>query len=114
MVNFRSLNELDATEGTVTLIDSIIPSLFLLIFKAAGRLNLRNKPNSDLILIPQPSNDINDPLNWPTWKKACAVVSVFFFSAFTNWAIVGGGNIIVLLMKEFHKDLTDTSAGTVS
>ena len=25
--------------------------------------------NSDLILIPQPSEDLNDPLNWPQWQK---------------------------------------------
>jgi hypothetical protein len=25
--------------------------------------------NSDLILTPQPSEDPNDPLNWPQWEK---------------------------------------------
>ena len=25
--------------------------------------------NSDLILSPQPSEDPNDPLNWPQWQK---------------------------------------------
>ena len=25
--------------------------------------------NSDLILAPQPSEDPNDPLNWPKWQK---------------------------------------------
>jgi hypothetical protein len=25
--------------------------------------------NSDLILAPQPSEDPNDPLNWPQWQK---------------------------------------------
>jgi len=25
--------------------------------------------NSEVILVPQPSNDPNDPLNWPRWQK---------------------------------------------
>lgn len=25
--------------------------------------------NSHIVLVPQPSDDPNDPLNWPKWKK---------------------------------------------
>lgn len=25
--------------------------------------------NSDIVLVPQPSESPRDPLNWPTWKK---------------------------------------------
>ena len=25
--------------------------------------------NSHIVLVPQPSDDPNDPLNWPQWKK---------------------------------------------
>ena len=25
--------------------------------------------NEHIVLVPQPSNDPNDPLNWPKWKK---------------------------------------------
>ena len=25
--------------------------------------------NSHIVLVPQPSDDPNDPLNWPSWKK---------------------------------------------
>lgn len=27
------------------------------------------KGSSDILLVPQPSNSLNDPLNWPLWKK---------------------------------------------
>lgn len=27
------------------------------------------KGSSDILLVPQPSNSPNDPLNWPLWKK---------------------------------------------
>jgi hypothetical protein len=29
--------------------------------------------NSDIVLSPQPSEDPNDPLNWPMWKKELIV-----------------------------------------
>jgi hypothetical protein len=25
--------------------------------------------NAHVVLIPQPSNDLNDPLNWPLWQR---------------------------------------------
>jgi hypothetical protein len=40
--------------------------------------------NAHIILIPQPSNDPNDPLNWPLWQRdlifmiltACTLVTI--------------------------------------
>ncbi|KAI5118960.1 hypothetical protein M0805_009371 [Coniferiporia weirii] len=37
----------------------------------AGILSTRLKHNDGVILIPQPSDDGKDPLNWPRWKKEC-------------------------------------------
>ncbi|EJT99823.1 MFS general substrate transporter [Dacryopinax primogenitus] len=34
-----------------------------------GRLKHATGRNSHIILVPQPSDDPNDPLNWPWWKK---------------------------------------------
>ncbi|KAF7537382.1 hypothetical protein G7054_g3773 [Neopestalotiopsis clavispora] len=36
---------------------------------------------SDIILVPQPSDSPNDPLNWPTWKKDAILVIVGFSAA---------------------------------
>ncbi|KAF2119088.1 major facilitator superfamily domain-containing protein [Lophiotrema nucula] len=33
---------------------------------------------TDIILVPQPSNDPNDPLLWPTWKREVAFAFLFF------------------------------------
>ncbi|KAL1909729.1 hypothetical protein Sste5344_004577 [Sporothrix stenoceras] len=38
--------------------------------------------HSDLVLTPQPSNDPNDPLNWPTWKKYTTMIILVMGSCF--------------------------------
>jgi len=30
--------------------------------------------NKEVILVPQPSNDPNDPLNWPLWQRDCILL----------------------------------------
>jgi len=107
---FRSLKELDATEGTVKLVDgSSIFRYTLLIAEA-----LRLKTRKDIVLIPQPSDDINDPLNWPAWKKSLAFSTILVFTLLCTWAIGGVGAALVLLMTEFGKDLNTTVTGLVS
>jgi hypothetical protein len=114
MVKFRSLNELDPSEGTVTLIDCISFLSAFAYYKAARRLNLRNKENTEIVLVPQPSDDVNDPLNWPTWKKALALIPIAAFSAMSGWIISGAGNGLVLLEKQFGTTLAETSNGVVT
>lgn len=45
---------------------------------------------SGILLVPQPEDSGNDPLNWPTWKRDCALVSVGLYCA------VGGGMTPIL------------------
>lgn len=52
--------------------------LFLITITAAH--DLKSKDNSDIVLVPQPADDPNDPLKWPAWKKGIAAVSVMVFS----------------------------------
>ncbi|KAI2776024.1 MFS general substrate transporter [Daldinia loculata] len=54
-----------------------------------GRLNTSNLlhgkgRDSDVLLVPQPSNSPNDPLNWPLWKK-----DVMLFFICIDTAVVG-------------------------
>lgn len=46
--------------------------------------------NGDIILEPQPHDSANDPLNWPTWRRDAALLSVGLF------CMVGGGMTPVL------------------
>jgi MFS family permease len=102
MWTFRSLNDLDRTEGTVTLVD------------AGHNLHLKDVKNSDVVLVPQPSNDPNDPLNWPVWKKVAAFSAVVWFSALDGWLTSGPSSAIPILVKEFHEDLNSITTGVVS
>ena len=66
------------------------------------------------MLIPQPSDDINDPLNWPAWKKTLAFSTILMFTSLVTWTIGGLGTAIVLLIIEFGRDLNDTATGLIS
>src|SRR6202011_1666588 len=111
MVTFRSLNELDVTKGTVTLIDG---TLSLLVANLeTRRLDLKEKSDG-VVFIPQPSDDINDPLNWHAWKKFITFLPVVCFAALGNWVVAAPGSAVVLLMKQFQKDLSETSNGVIT
>ncbi|BCS26847.1 uncharacterized protein APUU_51558A [Aspergillus puulaauensis] len=57
------------------------PGTVLLINQTAGDGFLQEKhdtgKNTNVILVPQPSNSPNDPLNWPQWKKNLAYAVIF-------------------------------------
>jgi hypothetical protein len=46
---------------------------------------LKYDKSGTIVLVPQPSDDPNDPLNWPRWRK-----EMFIFSAIWGTACVGG------------------------
>jgi hypothetical protein len=69
----------------------------------------RLKTKNEVVLIPQPSDDVNDPLNWPTWKKGLAFAPILVFAALGNWVIVGLAVAIPDLIKEFGHNLQDTA-----
>jgi MFS family permease len=75
---------------------------------------VKRKENSDVVLIPQPTNDPNDPLNWPAWKKAMAFISVGIFSGLGSWTIVGAGPAVVVVMEEFNISLSATLDGLIN
>jgi MFS family permease len=89
-MRFRSLRDLDSTDGTV---------------------QLQNDTNStELILVPTPSpTDPNDPLRWPRSKKHIAFASVCAFTFLTNFAIGGLAPAFYILSLEFNKTMTETS-----
>jgi hypothetical protein len=74
----------------------------------------KDKQYTDIVLVPQPSDDINDSLNWPQWKKNLAFYSIIVFSALVGWVIGGPGVAIVLLMQDFDRDLNEVVDGVVS
>lgn len=56
----------------------------------------RTTTPKDIVLVPQPSSDVNDPLRWPAWKKHAA----FFNVALMSFMIVGAvGGLAPALYK---------------
>lgn len=68
----------------------------------------KSKKNSDIVLVPQPTDDPNDPLSWPAWKKAVATVSILCFGGMGSWIIGGISPALVIIGNEFDQDLEDT------
>jgi hypothetical protein len=46
---------------------------------------LRHDKSGKFVLVPQPSDDPNDPLNWPRWRK-----EMFIITSVWGVACVGG------------------------
>ncbi|GME23754.1 Major facilitator superfamily [Neofusicoccum parvum] len=56
--------------GTVSLIDEGTGDSSQILKHGSGK-------NAHIVLVPQPSDDPNDPLNWPLWKKDLTYLIVF-------------------------------------
>ena len=50
----------------------------------------KRTPDGKIILEPQPESSLNDPLNWATWRRDMALLSIGFYS------MLGGGMTPVL------------------
>jgi hypothetical protein len=72
------------------------------------------KEHTDVVLIPQPTDDPNDPLNWPLWKKLAAFGGILWFVALDGWVTAGPAPALVILAKEFNKSPNAVNTGFVS
>ncbi|CCX15514.1 major facilitator superfamily domain-containing protein [Pyronema domesticum] len=65
----------------------------------------RKRTADGIILEPQPDEDPNDPLNWPSWRRDCALIAL-------GWhCLVGGGQTPVLAAG--FKDVSETFGVTI-
>jgi len=92
---FKTLKELDSSEGTVQLVESTHRHLHL-----AG---------TEIVLVPQPSDNPNDPLRWPYWKKNIAFFAVCLFSFANNFTIDGPSAGFAWIAQDFNVSETKTS-----
>jgi len=82
------------------------PATYTRIFRQAGKGR-----DADVVLVPQPSDSPNDPLNWPGWRK-----DLMLFLICIDTAVVGAwGPMIspgyVLMAAEFHMDYNSLNGG---
>lgn len=55
-----------------------------------------SKGDSDVVLVPRPSSDPNDPLNWARWRKLLNIFCVYFYTFSTG---VGGTSTYSILTE---------------
>ena len=62
----------------------------------------KRTPDGEILLEPQPDDSLNDPLNWPAWRRDLALLSLGFY------CMLGGGMTPILaagfnnVAKSFH------------
>ncbi|KAH6888685.1 major facilitator superfamily domain-containing protein [Thelonectria olida] len=69
-----------------------------------GNVRLRDKDTNALILIPTPSRDPNDPLNWPQWRKYYTAGLVCLAMTMSNFLSGGPSIAIVSTALDFFPD----------
>lgn len=74
---------------------------------AARRLGLKYDKTGTILLVPQPSDDPNDPLNWPLWKRDTIIFLLSLLSVIaTTLSPILAANTVSLSIY-FHRQLTD-------
>lgn len=73
----EKMTESEASSGD----QEIVPGTVHLV-DLEGILNVQKDPNSkhNIILVPQPSSNPNDPLRWPQTKKICQFAFLWFWA----------------------------------
>ncbi|KAI1611222.1 major facilitator superfamily domain-containing protein [Exophiala viscosa] len=93
---------MDHVPGTTFLDDHDVPSIV-----NATHLKKGTGRNSHIVLIPQPSNDPNDPLNWPLWQRD----GILLLTSSCTLIVIGGfgpilSPIAIPLIEEFKINFT--------
>lgn len=78
--------------GILSTADTDVPGTVFFESATETASHLKRHPTRpDIVLQPQPSDDVNDPLNWSRWRK-----EAFYFSVLFGTAVVGAiGPIII-------------------
>lgn len=69
-----------------------------------GNVRLRHHETNEIILVPTPSNDLNDPLNWPQWYKKTIAVIVCLAMLWCNFLAAGPTVAIVSTTMSFFPE----------
>ncbi len=64
--------------------------------------NLKLAKDGHTVLIPQPTDDTNDPMNWPSWKKHMVLICVSFGAFAGDFGSGAGVGTIVVQGVEWH------------
>ncbi|KAM5351598.1 hypothetical protein ACJ41O_004321 [Fusarium nematophilum] len=81
---------------------------------ALGNVRMRNQETNALILIPTPSSDVNDPLNWSQWRKYYTAGLVCLAMTMCNFLAAGPSIAIVQTALSFFPDSVANDTLTTS
>ncbi|CDO77295.1 hypothetical protein BN946_scf184753.g45 [Trametes cinnabarina] len=93
---------LEKVPGTGLLSDQGIVHGHEVVIDAAKDLKRGTGKHAHVVLIPQPSDDPRDPLNWPTWKKEACFWTLAFAASLDGALSPMVGPGYVLLAKQFN------------
>ncbi|ATY61234.1 MFS transporter [Cordyceps militaris] len=77
-----------------------------------GNVRLRSQENDEIILIPAPSSDPNDPLNWAQWRKKYVAVVLCLAMAMCNFLAAGPSIAIVQTAIDFFPQTAQSDSLT--
>ncbi|KAK4186448.1 major facilitator superfamily domain-containing protein [Podospora australis] len=69
--------------------------------RTLGNVRLRHHETNEIILIPTPSSDPNDPLNWPQWYKWYMAVVICIAMTMCNFLAAGPSIAMVNITMDF-------------
>lgn len=74
------------------------------------------KSSKGVVLIPQPTDDPQDPLNWPRWKKSAILLVVAVNACTADYSAATGGSALLPQAQEWHispNEVNHATAGYV-
>ncbi|EXJ96422.1 hypothetical protein A1O1_01548 [Capronia coronata CBS 617.96] len=60
------------------------------------------KTKDGVVLIPQPSDDPDDPLNWPAWKKGCILLVLAVNACTADYSAATGASALIPQAQGWH------------
>ncbi|KAF2454738.1 major facilitator superfamily domain-containing protein [Lineolata rhizophorae] len=70
---------------------------------------LKHAKDGKTVLIPQPSDDQNDPLNWSWIKKHCVFLALLPGCFLTDWVITWGSTLFEAQAMDWHMSVPDVA-----
>ena len=72
-------------------------------------LDLRTTPDGKIVLIPQPSDDPADPLNWSWTKKHTVLFALGFSALLTDWGMTWGTTLFEAQALTWNMSIPDVA-----
>ncbi|KAH0496074.1 hypothetical protein TgHK011_003456 [Trichoderma gracile] len=92
--------------------ESQVPGTVLLVDIDHNTQTRRASSQDDIILIPTPSTDVNDPLNWSPWRKRQHLICLIAYTLFNGMALSVVYSLLVPLSTALHVSVGDLNQGT--